>query len=62
MGVNSLSKTVTCDLNPGPSAPETSTLITRLPSHPIACRLPINKLHRAAVSVHTVHRASSEAN
>ena len=38
MGVNSLSKTVTqqrrgCDLNPGPSAPESSTL--RLPSHPV---------------------------
>ena len=38
-GVNSLPKTVTrkrhdCDLNPGPSAPESSTLITRLPSHP----------------------------
>jgi len=37
--VNSLPKTVTrqrrdCDLNPGPSAPESSTLITRLPSHP----------------------------
>ena len=36
MGVNSLPKTVTgerrdCDLNPGPSAPESSTLITRLP-------------------------------
>ena len=41
MGVNSLPKTVTrqrrdCDLNPGPSAPESSTLNTRLPSHPIA--------------------------
>ena len=39
MGVNSLSETVTrqrrdCDLNPGPSAPESSTLTTRLPSHP----------------------------
>jgi len=39
MGVNSLPKTVTrqrrdCDLNPGPSAPESSTLATRLPSHP----------------------------
>jgi len=39
MGVNSLSKTVTrqrrdCDLNPGPSAPESSTLTTRLPSYP----------------------------
>jgi len=37
--VNSLPKTVTrqrrgCDLNPGPSAPESSTQTTRLPSHP----------------------------
>ena len=36
--MNSLPKTVTrqrrdCDLNPGPSAPESSTLITRPPSH-----------------------------
>jgi len=36
MGVNSLPKTVTrqrrgCDLNPGPNAPESSTLTTRLP-------------------------------
>jgi len=35
MGANSLPKTVTrqcrdCDLNPGPSAPESSTLTTRL--------------------------------
>ena len=41
MGVNSLPKTVTrprrnCDLNPGHSAPESSTLTTRLPSHPLA--------------------------
>ena len=39
MGVKNLPKTVTrqrrdCDLNPGPSAPEFSTLTTRLPSHP----------------------------
>jgi len=40
MGVMiSLPKTVTrqrrgCDLNPGPAAPESSTLTTRLPSHP----------------------------
>jgi len=39
MGVNSLPKTVTrqrrgCDLNPGSSAPESSTLTTRLTSHP----------------------------
>ena len=38
MGVNSLPKTVArqrrgCDLNPCPSAPESSTLTTRLPSH-----------------------------
>ena len=38
-GVNSLPETVTrqrhdCDLNPGPSVPESSTLTTRLPSHP----------------------------
>jgi len=37
LGVNSLPKTVTrrrrgCDLNPGPSAPESSTLTTRLRS------------------------------
>ena len=36
--MNSLPKTVTrqrrgCDLNPGPSAPESNTLTTRLPSH-----------------------------
>ena len=40
MDVNSLHKTVTrqrrgCDLNPGASAPESSTLTARLPSHPI---------------------------
>ena len=39
MGVNSLPKTVSrqrrgCDLNPGPTAPESSMLTTRLPSHP----------------------------
>jgi len=44
MGVNSLPKTVTrqrrgCDLNPGPSAPESSMLTTRLPSHPPAVRI-----------------------
>ena len=38
--MNSLPKTVTrqrrgCDLNPDPSAPESSTLTTRLPSHPL---------------------------
>ena len=38
--MNSLPKIVTrqrrsCDLNPGPSSPESSTLTTRLPSHPL---------------------------
>ena len=38
MDVNSLPKTVTqqlrdCDLNPGPTAPESSKLTTRPPSH-----------------------------
>jgi len=42
MGVNSLPKTVNrqrrdCDLNLGPSAPESRTLTTRLPSHPTRC-------------------------
>jgi len=40
--VNSLPKTVTrqrrdCNLNPGPSAPDSSALTTRLPSHPLEC-------------------------
>jgi len=44
MGVNSLPKTVTqqrrdCDLNPGPSAPESSTLTTGLLSHPSAAMI-----------------------
>ena len=39
MGVNSLPKTVTrqrrgCGLNPGPYAPDSSTLTTQLPGHP----------------------------
>ena len=44
MGVNSLPKTATrqrrdCDLNPGLTAPESSTLTTRLPSHPVLVTL-----------------------
>jgi len=46
--VNSLPKTVTrqrrgCDLNPGPSARESSTLTTRLPSHLLVNKLIANK-------------------
>ena len=42
--MNSLPKTVTrerrdCDLNPGLSAPESSTLTTRLPSHPLVIEI-----------------------
>jgi len=48
MDVNSLPKTVTlqrrgCNLNPGPSVPESSTLTTRLPSHP-AIKLDVDKI------------------
>jgi len=55
MGVNSLPKTVTrqrrgCDLNPGPSVPESSTLTTRLLSHPYMC---------FAASVHHLQLVSS---
>ena len=44
MGVNSLPKTVTrqrrgCDLNPYPSAPESSKLTTRIRSHPFTGKL-----------------------
>ena len=54
MGVNSLPKTVTrqrrdCDLNPGPSAPESSTLTKRLLNHPISlleAKGPNGHLHR----------------
>ena len=53
MGVNILSKTVTrqrrgCDLNPGPSAPESSTLTTRLPSYPIVDGCPNSLPQRAS--------------
>jgi len=45
--VNSLPKTVTrqrrrYDLNPGPSSPESSTLTTRLQSHPYLLLKPLN--------------------
>ena len=51
MGVNSLPKTVTqqphgCDLNPGPSVPESSTLTT-LPSLPVeAEKCPENEFNK----------------
>ena len=55
MGVNSLPKTVTrqrrgYDLNPGLTAPESSTLTTRLPSHPSAMYTLHNKKMRKLIS------------
>jgi len=53
MGVNSLPKTVTrqrrdCDLNPSPSAPESSTLTTRLPSLScVSCETKLNSVDKA---------------
>jgi len=50
MGANSLPKTVIrqrrdCDLNPGPPAPESSTLTTRLPRHPLTYLLTSNRVN-----------------
>jgi len=52
MGVNSLPNTVTrprrdCELNPGPSAPESSALTIRLLSHPnkIICYLSMHVVY-----------------
>ena len=77
--MNSLPKTVTrqrrdCDLNPGPSAPEPSTLTTRLPNHPMdhnyisnICLLRMNDHVTAAqsreaggISVHINNRAKND--
>ena len=54
--MNSLPKAVTrqrrgCDLNPGPSASESSTLTSRLKSHPSICIAHNNQeLQSAAIS------------
>jgi len=60
--VNSLPKTVTrqrrgSDLNPGPSAAESSTLTTRLPSHPQNCKsqVVISISAELAIKVATAH-------
>ena len=62
MGVNSLPKTVTwqrhgCHLNPGPSAPESSMLTTRLPGHR-ASSMPI--MPPARTHTHTLYWVSEE--
>jgi len=64
MGVNSLPKTVTpqhrdCDLNPGLSAPESSTLTTRLPSHHLSSSASLSLQtfideHNAALSLNGI--------
>jgi len=59
MGVNSLPKTVfrqrrDCDLNPGPSAPESSTLTTRLPSHQLSSV--IKKTHNSTQHARVAER------
>jgi len=62
--VNSLPKTVNrqrrdCDLNPGPSAPESSTLTTRLPSHPLVNNANVYYIHGGiAVSSHSAGTAT----
>ena len=56
--MNSLPKTVTrqrrdCNLNPGPSVPESSTLTTRLLSHPRYSETRLNGWHwDLIVSIH----------
>jgi len=60
MGVNSLPKIVTrpsrdCDLNPGPSVPESSTLTTRLLSHPISYGINIQTLATESSTIMIVY-------
>ena len=62
--MNSLPKTVTrqrrgCDLNPGPSAPESSTLTTRLPSHPTPCKPPYRPNSTCSENLGIAHRIST---
>jgi len=70
MGVNSLPKTVTrqrrgCYLNPGPFAPESSTLTTRLPSHPHPnCQILISQSLNSekTMNLHWRHRSAIGTN
>jgi len=69
--VNSLPKTVTpqrrgCDLNPGPSVPESSTLTTRLPNRAtqhIGVGIPKNQLmanNSTVIAVDSIVQGSHE--
>ena len=54
-----------CDLNPGPSAPESSTLTTRLPSHPIittGSRRPVGECIGLNTHAHTDGRTTRKHN
>ena len=64
MGVSSLPKTVTrqrrdCDLNPGLSAPESSTLTTRLPSHQCKYKAIMAKYRRIKRALGTAHTSAT---
>ena len=65
MDVNSLVKTVTgqrrdCDLNPGPYAPESSMLTTRLSSHPFYEYLTIMPQLRSTYDGRLIYQTSYE--
>ena len=67
MGVNSLPKTVTrqrrdCDLNPGPSVHEFSTLTTRLRSHPREALLHTADWPRSAIMSVEIVSTAAELN
>jgi len=66
MDVSNLPKTVTrqchgCDLNPGPTAPESSTLTTQLPSHPDAYNslLIFSSTYHITVQVYNITRPTN---
>ena len=66
MGVNSLPETVIlqqrgCDLNPGPSAPESKTLNTRLPSHPAVVQMYCPRPQQQRQSRLVTHISCSES-
>jgi len=63
MGVNSLPKIRQrrgCDLNPGPSASESSTLTTRLPSHPWTWCLFVNRPSHICIATQSLKSSISD--
>ena len=65
-GVNSFPKTVTqqrngCDLNPGPSVPEPSTLTNRLPSYPLCNSLKFIQ-HHCIVLLYSTNNSCADLN